>query len=201
MAIYSFDGNKEQFITIDAIPDFRTDVERKNSPLSLYNHAKPDIAYAERMADEVINLSGALVTVFLKEPKRDAKEIEVWDEDADPLYRAGKNMKAYFKPEPTQQELTRWGYDQRLRATMVFSRAALFKEPGIGQRLLLPGDVIQAPYNLPTNFDYGPLRFRVLNTKQSGFFEYRWLYVETTCELLTGDEALKVPFNSPKVQQ
>lgn len=201
MAIYNFDSEKEQFVTIDSIPDFRTEVERKMSPLSLYNHAKPDIAYAERMADEIINLSGAVVTLYLKEPKRDAKEIEVWDEDADPLYRTGKVMKAYFKPEPTQQELTRWGYDQRLRITAVFSRAALFKESGVGQRLLLPGDVIEAPYNLPSNFDYSAFRFRILNVKQAGFFEYRWLYLEASCELITGDEALKVPFNKPKVQQ
>lgn len=170
-----------------------------NSPLSLYNHEKQDIAYAERLAEEVVNLSGAIVTVFLKEPKRDSPELDVWDEDADPLYQNGKVMKAYFKPEPTQGELTRWGYDLRLRMTAVFSRAALFKHPNVGQRLLQPGDVIEAPYNLPTNFDEGPLRFRIINTTQSGFFEYRWLYLECTCELLTGDKAVAVPFNKPKL--
>lgn len=196
MAIYSFDSGSGQFSSMDQVPDFRTEAEQTSSPLSLYNNT--DTGYAERMANELINLSGAAVTLYLKEPKRDAKEIEVWDEDADPIYRNGINLKAYFKPEPTQQELTRWGYDQRLRITAVFSRGMLLAQPGIGKRLLLPGDVVDAPYNLPSNFDYGPFRFRIINTKQSGFFEYRWLYVEAACELLTGDEALKVPFNKPK---
>lgn len=196
MAIYSFNGDTGQFSSMDSVPDFRSEAEQTQSPLSIYN--SPDTGYAERQANEIINLSGALVTLYLKEPKRDAKEIEVWDEDADPIYRNPISLKAYFKPEPTQQELTRWGYDQRLRITCVFSRGMLLANPNIGKRLLLPGDVVDAPYNLPSNFDYGPFRFRIINTKQAGFFEYKWLYVEAACELLTGDEALKVPFNKPK---
>lgn len=196
MAIYSYDSNSGQFSSVDRVPDFRSEIEQTQSPLSLYNNT--DVGLAERQAVEIINLSGAQVTIYLKEPKRDAKEIEVWDEDADPLYRSGIGMKAYFKPEPTQQELTRWGYDQRLRATIVFARTMLLGHAQIGKRLLLPGDVIEAPYNLPSNFDYGPFRFRIINTKQNGFFMYRWLYVEAACELITGDEALRVPFGSPK---
>lgn len=196
MAIYSFDGNLNQFSSVDSVPDFRSDVEQTNSPLSLYNNNSADIALAERQAAEIINISGAVITIYMKEPKRDAKEIEVWDEDADPLYRSPVSMKAYFKPEPTQQELTRWGFDQRIRITVVFARTQLLGNPQIGKRMLLPGDVIEAPYNLPSGFDYGPFRFRIINTKQTGFFKYRWLYVETACELLTGDQALRVPFNS-----
>lgn len=203
MAIYEF-NDKEQFVSINKIPDFRTDAEKQLTPLSSYNHEKADIAYAERLAEEIINVSGAWVTLFLKEPQRDTAEDDIWDEDADPLYRAGKHIKAFFKPEPTLTELTRWGVDTPLRITVVFSRAMLMMDPGIGSRLLLPGDVIEAPYNLPTGMvsskaptiDVGPLRFRVLNTKQEGFFEYRWLYVNATCELLTGDEALKVRTNN-----
>lgn len=194
MAIYSFDGNTNQFSSMDSIPDMRSDIEQTQSPLSLFNNNSADIAFAERQAAEIINLSGAALTLYLKEPKRDAKEIEVWDEDADPLYRSGISLKGFFKPEPTQQELTRWGFDQRIRITVVFSRAQLLAQPNVGKRLVLPGDVVEAPYNLPSNQDYGPFRFRIINTKQSGFFKYRWLYVETACELLTGDEAVRVPF-------
>lgn len=190
MTIYNFDI-KEKFTTIDSVPDFRSDVEKQFSPLSTYNHDKPDIAYAERLAEELINISGAWITLFLKEPKQGAVT-EIWDEDADPLYRAGKKIKAYFKPEPVMTELTRWGIDVPIRITVVFSRAMLMADRSIGERLLLPGDAIEAPYNLPTIFDTGPLRFRILNSKQDGFFQYRWLYVNTICELLTGDEALKV---------
>jgi hypothetical protein len=195
MAIYQLD-TRQQLVTIDSIPDFRSQTEKQFTPLSIYDHSKPDIAYAERLAEEIVNVSGAWVTVFLKEPKRDAPEDEVWDEDADPIYRSGIKTKAYFKPEPIQSELTRWGNDTPLKSTIVFSRAALFKEDSIGARLLLPGDVIEAPYNYATRFDMGPFRFRVLNIKQDGFFEYRWLYIHAVCELLTGDDALKVKTNN-----
>ena len=200
MAIYQFDAQREQLVTIDSVPDFRSDLEKQLTPLSIYNHTKPDIAYAERLAEEIVNISGAWVTVFMKEPKQDAEEIEVWDEDADPLYRSGKKMKAYFKPEPNLVELTKWGVDIPLRVTMVFSRAGLMIDKTISTRLLLPGDVIEAPYNLPTaaRQDVGPKRFRILNAAQEGFFHYRWLYLKCTCELITGDEALQVKTDNRK---
>jgi hypothetical protein len=194
MAIYQLNTN-QQLVTIDAVPDFRTKVEKQHTPLALYDHSKVDIAYAERLAEEIVNISGAWVTVFLKEPKRDTNG-DVWDEDADPQYRSGVKTKAYFKPEPVQSELTRWGVDTATKATIVFSRASLFNEPGIGTRLLLPGDVIEAPYNYATKFDMGAFRFRILNVKHDGFFEYRWLYMHAVCELLTGDDALKVKTNN-----
>ena len=198
MAIHDFGSQREQYISIDSIPDFRTEVEKQLSPLSIYNHDKPDIAYAERMAEEVINISGAWVTVFLKQPKGDSVELEVWDEDADPIYSNGKMMKAYFKPEPVLAELTRWGIDKPIRISLAFSRAGLIKETGIGMRLLMPGDVVEVPYNLPSVTDQGPLRFRVLNASQEGFFHYRWLYLKAVCELITGDLALKIRTNNKK---
>lgn len=187
---------RQQLVTIDAVPDFRTETEKRFTLLSTYDHSKVDIAYAERLAEEIVNISGAWVTVFLKEPKRDVQADEVWDEDADPLYRGGVQMKAYFKPEPNQSELTRWGVDNATKATIVFSRAGLFKEAHIGARLLLPGDVVEAPYNYATKFDIGPMRFRILSVKQDGFFEYRWLYMHAMCELITGDDALKIKTNN-----
>jgi hypothetical protein len=196
--IHNFGQQREQYITIDSVPDFRTEVEKQLTPLSIYNHDKPDIAYAERMAEEVINVSGAWITLFLKQPKGDSAEIEVWDEDADPLYSAGKKIKAYFKPEPVLAELTRWGVDVPIRITVVFSRASLMNDVSIGPRLLLPGDVIEAPYNLPSVLNMGPLRFRVLNSSQDGFFHYRWLYLKATCELLVGDLANQVRTNNVK---
>jgi hypothetical protein len=192
VAIHNFDAMREQFVTIDSIPDHRSDVEKQFTPLSTYNHGKPDIAYAERLAEEMINISGAWITLFIKEPKGDSQELEIWDEDADPIYRAGKKMKAYFKPEPVMTELTRWGVDTPLRITVVFSRASLMMDGSINERLVQPGDVIEAPYNLPTPYDTGPLMFRILNSKEDGFFQYRWLYVNAICELITGDDTLKV---------
>ena len=199
--IHNFDAQREQYISIDNIPEFRTEVEKQLTPISIYDHSKPDIAYAERMAEEVINISGAWVTVFLKQPKGDSPELEVWDEDADPIYSVGKKMKAWFKPEPVLAELTRWGIDKPIRITVAFARTTLIKEPNIGMRLLVPGDVIEAPYNLPNTTDTGPLRFRILNSSQEGFFHYRWLYVKSICELITGDQALKVRTDNVKNPQ
>ena len=196
MGIHQFGSPEDKYISIDNLPDFRSDVEKQLTPISIYNHDKPDLAFAERMAEEVINVSGAIVVVYARLPKGDSEQLEVWDEDADPVYSNGKTTKAYFKPEPILTELTKWGVDVPIRVTIVFSRAMILKE--YGHRMLQPGDVIQAPYNLPNQFSNGIMRFRILNSSQEGFFMYRWLYLKTICELLTGDEAANVKFNNQK---
>lgn len=193
MAIYNFNSKNEQVSTIDTITDFRSDVEQNFSPLSLYNHDKPDIAYAERLAGELINLSGAWVTIYLKELKADAEEMEVWDEDADPIYRGGKELKAYTKPDTIAFELTRWGIDNPLKLNIIFHRPSLIA--AFGGRLIAPGDVIRVPYNAARSLlssDRSHYDFRVLNAFDSGNFQYRWLYFTANTQLLTGDEAVRV---------
>lgn len=186
----TFDEKNEKFISIDDLPDFRNEVEKVHTPLAVYNHAKPDHALAERLAEELINISGAFVTVFIKEPYIDQKDLDdVWDEDADPIYRQGFNIKAWFKADPLMTEYTRYGIDQPLRTTVVFARAALTKRIKL-KRLITLGDVIEVPYNDPRL--RGPARFRVLNAYNTGNRQYRWIYFTTICELLTGDEALQV---------
>lgn len=195
MPIYNFNSG-ERLTTMDSIPDFRSDAEREESPLSLYNHDKPDIAYAERMAEELINLSGAVVTVFLKEPKGDTEDMEVWDEDADPMYRNGVQLKAYIKPENIAIELTKWGLDVPLNMDIVFHRSTIIST--FGKRLLAVGDVIRVPYNAAKALMSEPKRdfdFRILNVYDSGNFQYRWLYYTAKSQLITGDEALKVRTN------
>jgi len=193
MPVYNFNSKNQQVSTIDSIPDFRSGIEQSFSPLALYNHDKPDIAYAERLAGELINLSGAWVTVFLKELKGDSEELEVWDEDADPIYRGGKEIKAYLKPDTIAFELTRWGVDNPLKLNIIFHRPSLVGM--FGERLVAPGDVIRVPYNAARtmlssnreNYD-----FRVLNSFDSGNFQYRWLYYTANTQLLTGDDAVRV---------
>ena len=190
MAIHDFNQQKELFVTIDKVPDFRSEVEKQLTPLSIYNHHKSDIALAERWSEEIINVSGAWISLHLKMPKPPDAD-EVWDEDADPVYDNPKDFKAWFKPEHTMFELTRWGLDVALPITVVFSRAVLMKE--IGERLIQVGDVIEAPYNIPSlpENPSGPKYFRALNVKNTGNFMYRWLYIECHCELITGDRALR----------
>jgi hypothetical protein len=167
----------------------RTDVERLHTPLAQYNHASPDIAYAEQLATELVNVSGAFVTVYIKEPDVDHEDIKnVWDEDANPIYRPGVLIKAYVKVNPYQFELTRWGIDAALKLKIVFSRSDLHKH--VGERLLNMGDVVEVPYNDPKI--KGPARFRVLTCYDTGMFKYRWLYYTADCELLTGDASLRV---------
>lgn len=197
MTIYEFfkssNEGDERFISIDDLPDFRSDTEKRFTPLSVYNHAKPDLAAAERLAEEAINISGAIVTLYIKEPYIDQDGLETpWDEDADPIYRPGINLKAWFKVDSLNIEQTRWGVDSPLQVTVVFARAVLAKEVGL-ERLITVGDVVELPYNAPKL--KGPARFRVLNAFDSGMWQYRWLYYTATCELLTGDAALRVTHN------
>jgi len=190
MAIHNFGQMKEQFVTIEKVPDFRSEVEKQLTPLSIYDHDKVDLALAERWSEEIINVSGAWCTLFTYIPKPDS-ELDTWDQDQNPVYSNPRNMKAYFKPEETRFEYTRWGLDIPIKATVVFSRAVLFKE--VGKRLLVPGDIIELPYNVPSqNEKMRPKRFQVTNAYSSGNFMYRWLYVTANCELIPGDEDLNV---------
>lgn len=187
----SYDHKDERFISIDDLPDHRTDVEKEFTQLAVYNHAKSDYALAERLAEESINVGGAWVTLFIKEPFIDKDDFNTpWDEDANPIYRQGINIKAWFKVDSLNQELTRYGIDSPLQITVVFSRAVLSKAVGL-ERLVNPGDVIEAPYNSPKL--HGPARFRVLNAYDSGNWHYRWLYYTAVCELLINDASLNVP--------
>lgn len=192
MSLHNFDFYSEKFSTIDQVPDNRSEAQKRNSLLSQYNHGNPDVAYGERLSEEVINLSGAWVSLHMRLPNNDELgEAPLWEDDADPMYDNPKDFKAWFKPDPLEMSLTKWGVDFEVKSTFVFSRAVLLKE--IGERLIVPGDVIEAPYNVPSFPDnpQGPKYFRVLNAAHIGNFRYRWLYIECDTELLTGDEALR----------
>jgi len=193
MPVYNFNSKNEQVSTFDSIPDFRSSVEQQFTPLAIYDHEKPDIAYAERLSAELININGAWVTVYLKEVKADSEEIEVWEEDADPIYRSGIEMKAYIKLDTVAYELTRWGIDNPLKLSIVFHRGTLVEK--LNSRLLALGDVIKVPYNAAKVLldpNRNPMYFRVLNVYDSGNFWYRWLYYTAETELLTGDKAVQV---------
>lgn len=188
----NFNESDERFSSIDDLPDHRSEIEKQHTPLAIYNHDKADLALAERYAEEVINIGGAWTTLYVKIPHIDRNDLDdVWDEDADPLYEQGRDIKAWFKVDSLNLELTRWGIDAPLQVTFTYSRAVLAKEVGM-ERLLTVGDVIEAPYNAPKM--KGNARFRVLNAYDSGMYHYRWLYYTAVCELITGDDALQVVF-------
>lgn len=194
MAIFNFSSTPEdqRFLSIDKIPDHRSDIEKLQSPLSAFNTDKEDLGYVERFAEEVINLGGAPVRVYLKMPNIDRNNLEgPWDEDADPLYSNGIMLKAYFKPQPRKMDLLAYGVDAKIPVVITFSRATLIQTVGIGERLIQPGDVIEIPYNHVDERMSGPMKVRVLNATPAGNYHYRWLYHECACENITGDEALQ----------
>jgi len=198
MPIYDFD-DKQQFISIDKVPDFRSDEEKVNSPLSVYNHNNPDIAYAERLAEEAINIAGAWVTIFKRAINSGNKD-DTWNEDADPKYERSKRLKGYFAPKPVETQLTKFGVDAENKTTIWFSRANVFKE--FGAKMISEGDVIIVPHNtmaviqndaregIGTKMD----RYRVLNSSDDGNFKFRWLYWTCVLENLTGDVDIDVSF-------
>ncbi len=188
MAIHNFNGSdpkKEVFSSIDRVPDFRSDVEKTQSPLSAHQD-KVDIGLVERQAQEAINVAGAVVIIY---PKMEHGGFDpVWEEDADPIYGNGLRMKGFFKPQPITSDLTKWGVDTNNKVEIVFPRAILLKE--FGERLLTIGDVILTPQN---SLVYKAMRnYRITNVAETGMYMYRWIYITVAAELITGDESLEV---------
>lgn len=197
MPLYDFDPHQE-FISIDKLPDLRSDQERLNSLLSTYNHQSNDLSYAERLAEEIINIAGAWITVHPRQ-RNHANKDEVWEEDADPVYGNGVKIKGKLVPEPTAIQLTRWGVDTPNKTTIHFSRAVVLK--AFGKRMIAEGDVLIVPHNTltvtqSTDLRDGPMNridsFRVLQSGDTGNFKYRWLYWSVVVENLTGDLTIQV---------
>ena len=198
MPIYNFD-NKQSYVTIDKVPDFRSDEEKLNSLLSIYNHGNPDIAYAERLAEEIINISGAWVTVYPRAINSGNRD-DIWDEDADPKFHRGVKLKGYFAPKPVAAQMTKWGIDAPNQTSVWFSRANIYKL--FGNRMVTEGDIIILPHNtmsviqddnrdgLGTKMD----RFRVISASDQGNFKFRWIYWVCACENITGDPTVDVEF-------
>jgi hypothetical protein len=196
MAIHNFD-KQQKFTSIDELPDHRDEGERLFSPFAVYNHDSPDIAHAERTAEELINISGAWVTIFARSDNRGVQN-ETWDTDPDPVYKNGVQLKGFFAPEEVKMQLTKWGLDTENKTIIMFSRAVILKE--FGKRMVRAGDVIDLPHNTLSpaqQADIGGLRnridkFRVLDSSDSGNFKYRWLYWVCQLEALTGGKTVQV---------
>lgn len=167
----------------------QTDLQQRSSPISIHNYSK-DVLLARKMADEVINISGAEISVFARTDNADHDK--VWDEDPDPTYWPAKIVKGFFKPEPTQAELKSWGVDTPNRTEITFSHREILEV--FGERMLRSGDVLQLPYNAKTN---SPKNFRILNVTPAGNFRYIWLYLQCSVETLTADITVRVDNDLP----
>jgi hypothetical protein len=186
VAIHNFDGtNKDVYSSMDKIPDYRSDADRLQSPLSAHQD-KIDIALAERQSEEAINVSGGWTIIYKR--VRHGGYDEVWEEEADPMYESGKKFKGLFKPQPITSDLTKWGIDNPSKVVIIYSRAVIFKN--FGDRLIKIGDIIQTPQNSLIYKDMR--RLRVTNVAETGMYMYRWLYLTVSAEFITGDISLNI---------
>lgn len=199
MGVYDFNF-QQKFMTIDMLPDHRDENDRLNSLLSVYNHDNPDIAYAERLSEEIINISGAWVTIY-KRNRNQANKDEIWEEDADPTYKGGIKIKGRFVPTPAEISLTRWGVDVPNQTTVTFSRAIVYKE--FKHFMIVEGDLLVVPHNTLIGTQFPDLRdgvnnrmdtFRVIKSSDTGNFKYRWLYWSCLVENITGDKSIDIEF-------
>lgn len=185
MPVYRF--NQPTF-SIDNSPDFRTERQKQLSPANIYNPDVEDLAMAERMAEELCNISGAFINVYLR-VENEANVDDVFKEDSDPTYDDPVMMKGVWRPEPLKTELTKWGADATNVATIAFSRATVIKKL---RRPVRAGDILAAPqnqilqdHNLDQQQDL--LFYRVLDAQNDGNYRFRWLYWKCIAEPILGD--------------
>lgn len=151
----------------------------------MHDQNSADHALAGTLSDEIINISGAAVKVY---PRVDSESYDqVYEEEPDPIYGAGRPFKAFFVPQPIAAQLTPFGVDAPNQTTVVFSRAHVEKE--FGSRMIRIGDVIELPYS---GAALRPDRYRVLNAFDSGNFRYNWLYWSCQVETLTDDITIDI---------
>lgn len=185
MAIHDFSMSGDKINHDDVIASNRSDVEQTFSPISVHNNESADIRLARQIADEMINVSGAKVKLFLRTDNADYDQ--VWDEDADPTYWNAIPIKGYFAPQPLESELTSWGVDTPNKTEIIFSHRQIYEHNQ--DRMIRTGDVVQIPYN---SLMLKPKNYRVLNATPHGNYKYIWLYVLCQLEVLTADISVRV---------
>ena len=100
------------------LTSYRSDVEQRHTPLALHDTESADVRMARSQAREMINISGAEVTVFMRTDNADFDS--VWDEDPDPTYWNPIKIKGFFKPQPLEAELKQWGAEVVNKTEIVF---------------------------------------------------------------------------------
>lgn len=196
MPIYNFGVNTDPVPEGDLFDlshvDFRSDSQQRHTQLALHDPTSNDLKLARTRVNEIINVSGAEVKVYVRTDNADYDS--VWDSDADPTYWNSFSIKAFFKPQPLESELKKWGIDTPNKTETVFSHQQLYQL--LGERMLRNGDVIQLPYNAATQA-VAPKNYRIINAGPSGNFRYNWLYFNCQVEVLTADVTVRPPDDSP----
>lgn len=188
MSLYDFGSREDQpganyFLSQSA--DNRTESEKQESTLSIYNPDAPEIMSARTQADETINISGAFIKVY---PRAESANYDlVWEEDADPVYLNHHKIKAFFKPANLKIELEKWGIDTSAPTEVVFSHRQLYEL--LGERMLRAGDVLYLPFNAAS---INPTHYKITNGAPSGNFRYTWLYFTCQAVVLKADATIRV---------
>lgn len=172
----------------------RSDIDRENSLLQIYDPESRDLELARKLADECINISGAPIKVYVRTDN--AAFDAVWDEDPDPTYWTPFELKGVFRPQPLELELKKWGPEAVNKTDVSFSHQQVYEL--LGERMLRAGDVLQLPYNAA---NIQPKNYRILNAGPTGAYKYTWLYLTCQVETLTADIAVRpeddLPDESP----
>lgn len=188
MGIYDFGPKDEQPSPVDFLRvgvDHRTEEQKVNTDLGIYDPEAPEILTARANADEMINTSGAFIKVY---PRTDNADFDkVWEEDPDPTYLTHFEMKAFFKPQTLKTELKKWGIDTSVPTEIVFSHRQLYER--LGERMLRTGDVLYLPYNAAA---INPTHYKVTNGSPFGNFRYSWLYFTCQAVVLKADTIVRV---------
>lgn len=174
----------------------RSDIEQRNSPLALHDPESADVKMARAQAQEMVNISGAEVVVYMRTENADFDS--VWDEDPDPTYWAPIGLKGYFKPQPLEAELKQWGAEVINKTEIVFAHSEIHQLTD--RRMLRVGDVVQLPYNAAMAA-LAPKNYRILNATPSGNFRYNWLYFTCQLETLTADITVRPEEDMPEEEQ
>lgn len=160
--------------------DFRSDMEKNNPLIQLHDDDNVDHDLAAGLANELVNISGAQVSVYIRTDH--SSYDNVWEEEPAPTYKSAKRLKAYFVPEPIKSKLTLYGVDVQANITIMFSRSDVFNM--FRDRMIRVGDVIDVPYNGAV---IQPGKYRVTNAFDMGNFRYKWLYWACHVENITDD--------------
>lgn len=144
-----------------------------------------DIATARATAAEMMEAQGASINVYVRTNNADIDE--VFEEDADPTYENPVPLKAFFTPQPLQQELTLWGVDRPNKVEIVLLRDSVIRH--WPNRTLRPGDILEIPYN--SVVQSAPKYFQVDNAFDSGNYRFVWLYLSCQCTAMTGEVNLR----------
>jgi hypothetical protein len=179
-------GQTDQIALPVPTASLRSEADGFNPLYQVHDLESADIGTVQRIAKEMINISGAIIKIHTRTSNADI--VDTHDEDPDPTYWPPRILKGVFAPQPLEFELTQWGVDAGDNKTEITFHLGEIWE-SFGDRLLRPGDLLEVPYNSIS--EQKPKYYRINNAQESGNYRYTWLYLKCQTTLLLGDVNLR----------